>query len=214
MTLTQLISAVKAYGYGSENDTMITTFLNLAYMDVVSRHKWRFTEGSITTQTVANTPATPILSSYLFLGDLISLSSSVPTPKFIENKSQIEDLHRDLGATVTVRGKPTIYTIVGSNINWFPVPDAVYQYRLYIWTAPAELSGGSDTPAFNAAFHQVLVEGALMHLASRDHNMQGVQDHRDRYETLIRSMAMKDRSRNSGSTHLYLPTSYGGMYDN
>jgi hypothetical protein len=103
---------------------------------------------------------------------------------------------------------------VGTQLYWFPVPDAVYQYRLYVWTAPAELSGGSDTPAFSAAFHQVLVEGALMHLASRDHNMQGMQEHRERYETMIQLMAMKDRARNSGSTHLYLPTSYGGMYDN
>jgi hypothetical protein len=103
---------------------------------------------------------------------------------------------------------------VGAFIYWFPVPNAVYSYRLYTWMSPFELSLPGDQPAFNSVFHQVLVEGALMHLASRDHNPSRVQEHKARFEELISNMAMKDRFRNSSSTHLFLPKSYGGMYDN
>lgn len=214
MTLTEMITNVKAFGYGSEDDTTITAYLNLAYSDVMSRYKWRWTESSTTVATTANIESTSLLvSSFIFVGDLMSLSSNVPTPVYVDNESQIDDLHRDLGALATDRGKPTVYTITGNLIRWFPVPDAVYSYRLYTWNAPLPLSGGSDQPAFNTAFHQVLVEGALMHMSSRDHNSARVQEHKDRYEQLITLMAMKDRFRNSGSSHLFLPKSYGGMYD-
>lgn len=210
MTLTELLTAVKAFGYGTEDDTFITTYLNMAYLDVAGRRKWRWNESYTSVSTTAATETTA-LPSHLFLGDLRSLTIDLPTPVFVYNSSEIDDRHRQ--PTSTTQAKPQLYTIVGNDILWYPTPDAIYTYRLYRWDAPTPLSSGGDTPAFPATYHQILVEGALMHIASRDHNPSRMQEHRDRYEMLIQEMSMKDRARTSNATHLYLPKSYGGLYD-
>lgn len=211
MDLTGLITGVKAFGYGNEDDDVITSFINMSYQDVVGRHRWRFNESTAIVTTTSGV-ATNAVPTSLYLGALRSLTDGVPNPVFVDNKSEIDDAHlypQNVNRTST----PRLYTIVGSLIYWYPVPNAAITYRLYIWTAPTLLSNGSDTPIIPANFHQVLIEGALMHIASRDHNPSRMQEHERRYEELIQQMRMKDQVRTTNSTHMYLPKRYGGLYD-
>lgn len=209
MTLAELRTAVKAFGYGNEDDTFLTSWINTAYQDVAGRARWRWTEGISTVTTTGGLPTTTLPTS-LYFGDLRSITSGLATPYYINNKSEMDDLHLRTGL---VNGTPQAYTILGPVIYWYPIPNAVYSYRLYVWNAPTLLAADGDTPTLPANFHQVLVLGAMMLASMRDHDTGRAQFYEGRYERMIQQMIMKDQARTTDSQHLYLPSGYAGLYD-
>lgn len=214
MNVAELKTAVKSFGYGTEDDTFIVTWLNLAYKDVASRRRWHWLEANTTVSTTANAEVS-VLSTNLYAGIIRSVTAGLTSPTYYDSASEAEGSFRvgSEGGSAR-RGVPLRYTIRNSAILWDPIPDAVYTYRLEYWAVPTELSADGDTPSHMPANdHQVLIWGACMYAAMRDHDPGRAQMWESRYEAKIRDMAAKDHVRTDDSKHMYLPRRYYGVYD-
>jgi hypothetical protein len=209
-----LVTRVKTYGYGNTDDTFIKTWINMAYQDIATRKRWTWTEATQTVSTVAATATTlveDLSAEPAFMGRLKPNQISLSEPEYLDWMKYEQDTHRTMR---TGTGQPTTWSMFGGVIYWDPIPDAVYAYVMNFWMIPFELVNDTDYAMVPPQYRNVIVEGALMEAADRDHNPQLYAQRRERYEGMIRNMIGHDWAKQSESrSRVAMPGSYGGMYD-
>jgi hypothetical protein len=209
-----LVERVKAFGYGDEDEPFIKTWINMAYQDIATRKRWSWTEAIqdvLTAPGQETTPFSALSETPAFFGRLKPSTTGLYVPEYQDNMAFEENFTKH--PTIQT-GQPTRYTIWSGLLRWFPIPDDVYQYQMQYWAIPFELVNNSDYPLIPPQYRNVLVVGALMHAADRDHNPQLYAQRIQYYESLIRQMFGHDWAKD-GSTRrrAAMPATYGGMYD-
>lgn len=218
MTFEQLQERVMAFGYGEADRNWIKTWLNMAYADVAIRRRWSWLER---TATLTTTPGTQTVSVpepegalVTYWGRLKPQGAATPPVSFIGEMTDDEGAgprgHYDL----TNPGAPREYSLWGGGVVFYPVPDRAYSYSLRYWTLPAELENTTDVPLIPEGFHNLLVLGALMYAADRDHNPALYQQRQAAYEAQIDRLMATERLRQAESpTKVPMPSHYGGVFD-
>lgn len=209
-----LVDRVKTFGYGNEDDEFIRTWLNMAYLDVATRKRWAWTEATQDVTTVAGQETTTFSSlseTPAFFGRLKPSTTGLLIPEYVDNMSFEDGVHR---RHTIATGPPQYYTIWSGYLRWAPIPNDAYQYQMQYWAIPFELVNDADYPLVPPQYRNVLVVGALMHAADRDHNPQLYAQRLQYYETLIRNMFGHDWAKDAETRkRAAMPDSYGGMYD-
>lgn len=148
MTLTQLENEIR-YNLGGRTDldSRLVTFINWSQDEIARAHRFRdLTEvdTSKSTSDGGDSLALPTGTRNLLAILLIDGTSSrkliwVPTRKFFQRIPKADEYSET---------RPTHYTLVGTTVYFWRVPDAVYSLRIYREKWPTALSGASDTSDF------------------------------------------------------------------
>ena len=219
-TYKQLQDRVLTYGYGEVDRANVKSWLNEAYEDIVRSYRWPWLQATQTITTVAGTqtvalPATPPI---LFFGRLKPTSSSaLLEPKFLSEMDFREYMpNRKFTSTVaTDRGVPTYYSIFAGNLNFYPVPDAVYTFSLRYWKGITTLpSADGDTYLCPDPYLDALVINALSRAAMRENDMAKYQVYVAQYTAHVAQM-MRNTKSEQGETpkRAAMPNTYAGRYD-
>ncbi len=157
--------------YGSFSDTtQITNWINKAYGIVWAGGDWPFKISAPT--DLALTSGTRTVTSPAGMAKPVYISSHVDD--WIDWLAP-KDFYATYGLTnSTSTGVPQNYTIVDSTIMVAPTPNSAYTFRIVYEREPAvKTSGGAfkdgvydgssttDVPAWDEAFHYMLVHGAM-----------------------------------------------------
>lgn len=80
-------------------------------------------------------------------------------------------------------GRPIGYYLIGTHFDLHPIPDGVYNMRIYYDTRKNDLSTESDSPSIPTDFHDSVVFWSCVLAASIDGNPQ--EDNKETYASLF-----------------------------
>jgi len=212
VTLDTLKTRVKAYGYGTVDDSMIEVFLNQAYSEVAGSFKWSWLEKSGTVVTATGAPYTLLPADLQWFGRLDSRSDGVPAPMYVDEMDFRDYMPNREFTTGT--GKPRHFSTFEGRFNWYPTPDAVYTYGIYYWRSITPLSSGSPTSLISDGDVDVLVLGALQRWAMRENDMAKMQTYGAQFEASVAQMMRNEKARQQQTIRrVKMPDHYHGLYD-
>lgn len=79
-------------------------------------------------------------------------------------------------------GKPSYYTIFGSEIKLWPVPDGDYTVRVRYFRNPADLVSSNDVSEIPERYHHLLVSYALWGCYERENDYNAAAYHKGRFD--------------------------------
>jgi hypothetical protein len=147
-------------------DTSINALINQGISEIAVQFTWPWLEETATISLAANTRTAALPGDYLFGAVLIDDDKDTELP-FISSLEFFRRVGNDTGNT---SANPDFYTIFEGSIYFSPIPSAndTNRYTFYYYETPTTLSADGNSPAFNAAFHWVLVEYAKWKLYERE----------------------------------------------
>ncbi|PGH59457.1 hypothetical protein CRT60_00295 [Azospirillum palustre] len=137
-TVSELDATAADYLNRSDLTPIIPTFRALAEVRLNRELRTRFQETQVTLSTVAGTATVPLPDDYLEARGLVRLTAS-PADLSYRTPASLSTLY---GAN---SGMPAAYTVIGSNIKFGPVPDAVYSVELTYLAKVPPLSDANPT---------------------------------------------------------------------
>ena len=163
----------------------IDGYINDAYMDVAAaRYDWPFMETRRTQVTVAaGATFTALPADVWHVAAVFNATDGAPMDP-IDGRNQARRIFPEPGS-----GAPTLYRVLGANLEVFPAPAVATTIELDAFAPPAELTGTAE-PAFPRQHHRILVSGALSFLYEDDGNGEAAAGHRARFEQGIRRLEM------------------------
>lgn len=169
------------------SEAEVKGYLNDAYMDVVAaRPDWPFMETRRTQVTVtAGTGVVDLPTDVWSVGAAFNATDGFMLDPLDGRGEPRRHFPDDTSA-----GPPTLYRVLGSQIEVYPTPTTDTVLELDAFAPPAELSGDTDEPAFPRQHHRILVNGALAELYDDDGNHAAGDRHRARFEAGIHRLAM------------------------
>lgn len=217
LTYKNLQDRVLTYGYGEVDRANVKSWLNEAYEELVRAYKWPWLQATQTITTVANTqtvaiPATPPV---LFFGRLKPTTASVDEPRFLSEMDFREYMPNREYTDPADKGQPDYYSIFAGNINFYPIPDAVYTYSLRYWKGITTLpTADADTYMCPDPYLDALVTNALARAAMRENDMGKYQVYVAQYTATVAQM-MRNAKAEQGETpkRAAMPDTYAGLYD-
>lgn len=192
MNLGQLRTSLQTKGWETDTATIQTEALNAAYRRVVAYKRWPFmeAEGTVTATVGQGNVSLAALTTLLSI-DSIRLASGTQYPEvsYRDPETVKAALHADRD-----NGTPVWWTYYDDQLWLYPRPDLAYTVTVQYILDPPDLSADGDTPIIPAAYHDLLVWGAISDIAfrERDYTGQAVAD--QKYARLLREM--------EGSYHL------------
>lgn len=219
LTYKQLQDRVLTYGYGEVDRDNVKTWLNEAYEALVSSYKWPWLQAIVSVATTAGTQtvALPTSPPVQFFGRLKPTASGVDEPKFLSEMDFREYMpHREFTSTVAAeRGQPKYYSIFAGNLNFYPVPDAVYTYSMRYWKGLTTLpTADADTYLCPDAYLDNLIIHTLARAAMRENDMGKYQVFMAQYTANVAQMVRNVKAE-QGETpkRAAMPATYAGLYD-
>jgi hypothetical protein len=214
-TFLQLQDRALDFNYGTADRTRVKSFINMAYRDLASRHRWTWLEESAAVTTTAGS-ATTALSSVTDLMEFgrirVNATNTWIDPEYVDWNEWLDDYMRD-AAILLPSGPPTKFSIWENVIYWDTIPDQTYSYTLFYWKRPPELVIDATEPLVPTADRDVLVFGALYYAALRDNDMGRAQQYQALYEGMAAKMRRLDKMRTKQSPQkIPMPRSYGSTY--
>ena len=217
LTYKNLQDRVLTYGYGEVDRANVKSWLNEAYEELVRAYKWPWLQATQTITTVANTqtvaiPATPPV---LFFGRMKPTTASVDEPRFLSEMDFREYMPNREYTDPADKGQPEYYSIFAGNINFYPIPDAVYTYSLRYWKGITTLpTADADTYMCPDPYLDALVTNALARAAMRENDMGKYQVYVAQYTATVAQM-MRNAKAEQGETpkRAAMPDTYAGLYD-
>lgn len=144
----------------SDLTTQIVNFGNLA-VQKLAREPLYFLETYAGGVCTASQTYLPLPSDFVQESIMERGSSLVITGIWMERISSGNILASQIG-TATPTAQPTKYSVVGNQVELYPIPNSAYVYRLYYYknlAVPADASSNAWTStAYDLLFHSVLCE--------------------------------------------------------
>lgn len=197
------------FGYGERERPFFKTWLNEASWDVATRGRWRWLDSSTAIATVANTTSVAVASATVMIPERLRPNQTgIKEPDFIPWDSYADRFQRE--SPTLARGVPTTFSFNDDKLEFYPTPDAVYNYTLYYYGIPAEMSANGDLPWMPVEHRGVLVSGAMMKMAARDKDFTSAQYWSDQYEGQIAKMKTTNVLTYGGAVRrVPMPKNYG-----
>ena len=144
----------------------IADFITVAEAQMLRRFKQAMSEGVMLPRSmVANNAAFAIAAEYVnlptdFLGVLSFSIDSLAVQLDYVGPQNLVYLKQKRGITAT-RDVPGVFTIIGSQFQFLPVPDQSYAGNLFYWQKPTPLSNANPSNWILANHPDVYLYGAL-----------------------------------------------------
>jgi hypothetical protein len=152
---TTLKSTVADYLARSDLTTQIPDFIRLAEERLRRDLRIRQMLKVATADTVVNDSTVSLPSDFLAMKDLHLDTNPVRVLQFQNTSNFFRN------ARTTDKGVPTMYTLLGSEFQFAPYPDAVYTLRMVYYHKPDFLSDSNASNLFLANCPDLLLYGAL-----------------------------------------------------
>lgn len=218
MNLSQLQTAIQAYGYGPDTAAQQTVFINATYREVHSKNRWPFLEAN------DNTTFSTVVGQNII--DISALGGSTPWRNIdavrvqsdgTANSGQDMDYlqPQDMRSRETdysdYPGKPRNWTIIDQKLHLWPIPDMVYTLSIDYIIEPPDLVNPTDTPILPIPYHDVLVFGALKQIAMRERDLWSIGNYGQEYQRRLQEFEEEYflRQRQTSSTVGHNPNKYG-----
>ena len=152
---TTLKSTIADYLARSDLTTQITDFVRLAEERLRRELRIRPMLKVATANTTANDSTVSLPSDFLAMKDLHIDGNPVRVLQFQNTSNFFRN------ARVSDKGVPTMYTLLGSEFQFAPYPDAAYTLRMVYYYKPEILSDSNASNLFLANCPDLLLYGAL-----------------------------------------------------
>lgn len=154
---TTLQSTIADYLARTDLTTQIPLFIQLAENRLRRDLRIRPMLKVVTASTTANDPTVSVPSDFLEMRDLHIEANPIHTIIY-QNPS---NFFRNTKAGTLTGGYPNNYTIMGSEFQFAPIPDAAYTLKMVYYAAPEYLSSTVSSNVFLANCPDLLLYGAL-----------------------------------------------------
>lgn len=84
--------------------------------------------------------------------------------------------------------KPSVFTVVNSNLVLYPTPDAAYPLELRYYRLPVDMAVNGDTPDIPATYHHLLVRYALIRCYQRENDYEAANYHSGEFQQGLMKM--------------------------
>ena len=152
---TTLKSTIADYLARSDLTTQIPDFIRLAEERLRRDLRIRQMLKVATADTIVNDSTASLPSDFLAMKDLHLDTNPVRVLQFQNTSNFFRN------ARTTDKGVPTMYTLLGSEFQFAPYPDAVYTLRMVYYYKPDVLSDSNPSNLFLATCPDLLLYGAL-----------------------------------------------------
>lgn len=182
--VSDILARVQALGYGTDTEAAQILTLNSLHKRVVNTRRWSFL------LTVDTSKATVV-------GDGTYALTTLPETKRVdavrlENASsklllehQEVSLVRDFEHMYRENGTPEYWTMVGTELHIWPIPDEVYTIVLDLVEKPKELTTAANEIQIPDASADILVWGTIMGVTFRERDWDGHNFARQMYAELL-----------------------------
>jgi len=183
---TTLKSTIADYLARSDLTTQITDFVRLAEERLRRELRIRPMLKVATANTTANDSTVSLPSDFLAMKDLHIDGNPVKVLQF-QNTSNFFRNSRS-----SDKGVPTMYTLLGSEFQFAPYPDAVYTLRMVYYHKPDFLSDSNASNLFLANCPDLLLYGALAEAEPYLMNDERIQTWASLYDRGLASLRASD----------------------
>lgn len=152
---TTLKSTIADYLARSDLTTQIPDFIRLAEERLRRDLRIRQMLKVVTASTVADDATVSLPADFLAMKDLHLDTTPVSVLKFQSTSNFFRN------ARVTEKGVPTMYTLLGSEFQFAPIPDTAYTLKMVYYYKPELLSDSNASNLFLANCPDLLLYGAL-----------------------------------------------------
>jgi len=150
-----LKTKIAEYLARTDLDTQIPDFIRLAEERLRRELRIRQMLKVATAETTASDSTVSLPSDFLAMKEMHLNTTPVSTLTFQTTSNFFKN------ARVTDSGKPVHYTLLGSEFQFAPIPDAVYTIRMVYYYKPDLLSDSNASNLFLANCPDLLLYGAL-----------------------------------------------------
>jgi hypothetical protein len=154
-TYTELKNTIADYLARSDLTTQIPDFVRLAEARLVRDLRLRQMLKVATATTTADDSTVSLPVDFLAMKDLHLDTNPVRVLQFQNTSNFFRN------ARTTDKGVPTMYTLLGSEFQFAPYPDAAYTLRMVYYYKPELLSDSNTSNLFLANCPDLLLYGAL-----------------------------------------------------
>lgn len=142
---------------------LVRRWLNQAQRRAVIESEIRTQEASDEISTEAGTLSYQMPSDFAREIDFVETESKRPlTPA---------DL-REFDTFPSSTGRPSAYTVIGSQLALYPTPDAVYPLVFRYWKLPQDMVSDTDTPEIPVQYQELLTAFALKKAFQKENDWQ------------------------------------------
>jgi len=152
---TELKSTIADYLARSDLTSQIPDFINLAEQRLRRDLRLRQMLKVATTTTTVNDSTVALPADFLAMKDLHIDTNPVRVLQFQNTSNFFRN------ARTTDKGVPTMYTLLGTEFQFAPYPDAEYTLRMVYYYKPDFLSDSTPSNLFLATCPDLLLYGAL-----------------------------------------------------
>jgi len=185
-TYSDLQTSIANYLARSDLTSIIPDFITLAENRLRRELRIRQMLKSVTTATVKDDSTVELPSDFLQVRDFVVMTNPI-TPLSYSSPSALSNDPKALWV-----GVPRSYTILASEFQLSPIPDAVYTVKMLYFAAPAYLSASNTTNVFLTSAPDGLLYGALVEAEPYLMNDARINTWGSMYDRAISSLTKSD----------------------
>lgn len=190
--LADLRTAIQHRGYAQDTEDAQTELVNAEYRRLIGTRRWWWLEVAADTSLTCTvgTEAYSLASITDFLHiDAVRLEDG--TNRFTLAYASPQAF-RDVAHELRDNAPPVFWTRINSDLYLWPRPDKEYVISVDYVKNPPNLSDDADTPVLPAAYHDLLVWGAVRQLTFRERDKEAYSLANGEYQSLLADMKHQD----------------------
>ena len=187
-TYSDLQTSIANYLARSDLTSQIPDFITFAENRLRRELRVRQMLRSVTTSTVAGDATVEVPSDFLEIRDFVVMTNPI-TPMSYSSPSTLSNDPR-----TSEVGVPRSYTILASEFQLAPAPDAVYTLKLLYYSAPAYLSSSNTSNTFLTTAPDALLYASLIEAEPYLMNDARINTWGTMYDRAIASLTKSDES--------------------
>ena len=187
-TYSDLQTSIANYLARSDLTSVIPDFITLAENRLRRELRIRQMLKSVTTSTVSGDATVEVPSDFLEIRDFVVMTNPI-TPMSYSSPSSLSNDPR-----TSEVGVPRSYTILASEFQLTPIPDAAYTLKMLYYAAPAYLSTSNTTNVFLTTSPDALLYASLIEAEPYLMNDARINTWGTMYDRAIASLTKSDES--------------------
>jgi len=187
-TYSDLQTSIANYLARSDLTSQIPDFITFAENRLRRELRIRQMLKSVTTSSVSGDATVEVPSDFLEIRDFVVMTNPI-TPLSYSSPSSLSNDPR-----TSQVGVPKVYTILASEFQLTPAPDAVYTLKLLYYSAPAYLSSSNTSNVFLTTAPDALLYASLIEAEPYLMNDARINTWGTMYDRAISSLTKSDES--------------------
>ena len=187
-TYSDLQTSIAGYLARTDLTSQIPDFITFAENRLRRELRIRQMLKSVTTSTVSSDATVEVPSDFLEIRDFVVMTNPI-TPLSYSGPSSLSNDSR-----TSQVGVPRSYTILASEFQLTPIPDAAYTLKMLYYAAPAYLSTSNTTNVFLTTSPDALLYASLIEAEPYLMNDARINTWGTMYDRAIASLTKSDES--------------------